>query len=170
MDPGNVMQWAGNIAEALAAQDPANADDYMARAAAYQAELAALDEWIVAQVNTIPEGQRQLVTDHDALGYFAARYGFEVVGAVIPGTSTVSEASAAEIAELEAAIADLGVAAIFVGTTVSDDLAARVAADTGVELVALYTGALSGPDGPAGSYLEMMRFNVAAIVAALGGE
>jgi ABC-type Zn uptake system ZnuABC Zn-binding protein ZnuA len=110
-----------------------------------------------------------LVTDHRVLGYFAARYGFRQVGAVVPGFSSLAEPSARELAALEAQVEALDVPAIFVGTTVNPALAERVAADTGAAVVPIYTESLTPPGGPAPSYLELMRYNVAAIVGALGG-
>lgn len=168
MDPNNVVIWVDTILGAMTQLDPANQETYTANAAAYQQQLAELDRWISAQVETIPPTHRLLVSDHDTLAYFAARYGFELLGAVIPGYSTLAEPSAQDLARLEDAITDLGVPAVFVGTGVNPNLAERVAEDTGIQLVEIYTGSLSGPEGPAASYLEMMRYNVAAIVAALG--
>ncbi|MCW5877973.1 MAG: zinc ABC transporter substrate-binding protein [Anaerolineales bacterium] len=167
MNPQNVKVWVDNIADALAEADPAHAADYAANAESYKAELDALDAWIVEQIAAIDEHDRVLVTDHETLGYFADRYDFEMVGALIPSFSTLSEPSAGELAALEAAIAEHGVEALFVGFTVTSSLAERVAADTGVQLVTLYTEALSAADGPAASYMDMMRYNVSAIVQAL---
>jgi ABC-type Zn uptake system ZnuABC Zn-binding protein ZnuA len=167
MEPGNVAVWAENIATALSELDPANAGTYRANADAYIAELKQLDGWITEQVGMIPPGQRILVTDHDTFGYFAAAYGFEIVGTVVPGASTLAEPSAQQMAELEDTIKAYAVPAIFVGTTVNPSLAERVSQDTGVQLVALYTGSLSGLDGPAPTYLEMMLYDVTAIVEAL---
>jgi ABC-type Zn uptake system ZnuABC Zn-binding protein ZnuA len=167
MDPGNVAVWAENIAAALSDLDPANAETYRANADAYITELERLKVWISAQVDQVPPGQRILVTDHDNLGYFAAAYGFEIVGTVIPGASTLAEPSAQQLAEIEDTIRAYGVPAIFIGTTVNPNLAQRISKDTGVQLVALYTGSLSDASGPAPTYLEMMRHNVIAIVEAL---
>jgi len=166
-DPIRVAVWADNIAGALAAADPAGADGYAARAAAYRGELEALDAWIRAAVETVPPARRVLVADHAVLGYFAVAYGFEEVGAIVPGVSTAAEPSAKDLAALEAALAAAGVAVIFVGEAVPSTLAARFADDTGARLVPLRTEALSGPDGPAPSYLAFMRHNVSAIVDAL---
>jgi len=168
MDPNNVIIWTEVIADELAAMDPDNRATYAANGEAYIAELQALDAWALEQVGTLEPSQRILVTDHDALGYFAAHYGFEVVGLVVSGTSTLAEPSAGDLAALEAHIADFGAPAIFVGVSVNPDLAEQVAADTGVQVVPIYTGALSGTDGPAASYLELMRYDVRAIVGALG--
>lgn len=165
--PENVMIWTENIAETLGTIDPANAETYTTNAESYMAELEALDAEIKEQIDQIPEESRELVTDHDALGYYADRYGFELIGTVIPSYSTLAEPSAQERAELEEAIATFDVAAIFVGTTVNPDLAEQVAQDTGIELVPIYTGSLSEEAGPAGTYLEMMRYNTQAIVDGL---
>ena len=166
-DPGNVSVWAQNVAQALAELDPAHADAYAVRAAAYQTELQELDEWIQAEVAQIPPARRVLVTDHDALGYFAHRYGFELVGAIIPAFSTAAAPSARELAQLQQAITTHQVPAIFVGTTVNPTIAAQIAQDTGIQLVSLYTGSLSDAAGPAASYLDFMRYNIRQIVQAL---
>jgi manganese/iron transport system substrate-binding protein len=107
------------------------------------------------------------VTDHATFGYFADRYGFEMVGTVIPGYSTLSKPSAQALAELQDVIRELGVRAVFVGNTVNPGLAERTAQDTGVQIVFLYTGSLSDSGGPASSYIEFMRYNVTQIVQAL---
>jgi ABC-type Zn uptake system ZnuABC Zn-binding protein ZnuA len=169
-DPLNVAEWIRSIESALAAADPAQAGQYAERAAAYQAELAALDAWIFEMVSKLSPEERRLVTDHEALGYFAARYGFVEVGAVFPGTSTLAEPSARDLARLEDAIRAVSVRAVFVGTTVSSSLAEQVAADTGARIVFLYTGSLSDAGGPAGTYLDLMRFDVRQIVDALAPE
>ena len=166
-DPNNVTAWTRNIELALSALDPERSGMYSADAEAYRVQLEALDAWIERQVAQVPEGDRKLVTDHAVLSYFAERYGFEQAGAVLPGFSTLSEPSARALAALQTAIQAWDVKAIFVGQTTNPDLAERVADDMGVPLVALYTGSLSGPDGPAGDYLSFMRYDVTAIVQAL---
>jgi len=166
-DPNNVIVWARNIRDAFAQADPAHADEYASNAETYIAELTALDAWIKEQVAQIPEANRKLVTDHEDFGYFTARYGFEQVGAVVPSVSTGSAPSAQELAALEDAIRSSGVKAVFVGSTVSPDLSRRVAEDTGVRLVFLFTDSLSPSGGDAESYLAFMRHNVNAIVEAL---
>ncbi len=166
-DPNNVMVWVHNIEHKLSELDPENAETYAANAEAYEAELKALDAWIREQVALIPAESRKLVTDHSVFGYYAEQYGFEQVGALIPGYSTVAEPTAQELAEIEDAIHDLDVKAVFVGNTVNSSLAERVAEDTGVQLVFLYTGSLGEPDGEAGTYIDYMRYNVKAILDAL---
>ncbi len=167
MDPANVVIWTRNIAAALSASDPDHQDIYSANSAAYITELEALDTWIAQQTGTIPQENRQIVTDHMLFGYFAEKYGFTVVGAIIPSFSSGAEPSARELAELEDSIRQFDVKVILVGNTVNPSLAARIADDTGIRLVQFYTGSLSEADGPAATYLDYMRYNVNAIVSAL---
>jgi ABC-type Zn uptake system ZnuABC Zn-binding protein ZnuA len=166
-DPNNVLIWVDNIAAALSQQDPSHQADYQANAKAYRQQLADLDQWIRQQVAEIPADQRKLVTDHELFGYFADRYGFTQIGTVVPGYSTLAQPSAQDLANLEQAIYSLGVKAIFVGNSVNPSLEERVAADTNTHLVYLYTGSLSGQDGPASTYIDYTRYNVNAIVQAL---
>lgn len=168
-DPHNVMVWVDNIEHTLSTLDPANAEIYQANAETYKAELETLDAWIREQVAQVPEGNRRLVTDHMAFNYFAHRYGFEQVGAVFPGYSTLAEPSAQELTALEDAIREQNVGTIFVGLTVNPSLAERVAEDTGTQIVFLYTGSLSEPDSPAGNYISFMEYDVNTIVTALRG-
>lgn len=163
MDPANVMIWVGDIAEALSAVDPGHADEYSTRSAAYLFELETLDAYIRSEVEMIPEDRRLLVTDHDSLGYFAARYGFEIVGFVVPGFSTLAQPSAQEMAALIDTIRATGVPVIFVDPSFNPALADAVAKDAGVEVVGLYTGSLTDGDGPASTYLALMQSNVRAI-------
>lgn len=167
LDPQNVSLWTHVIADTLSALDPQGAADYAAGAEAYRLELQALDGEVEATLAMIPPDRRRLVTDHQALAYFARRYGFELVGTVIPAISTVAEPSARELAMLEDAIRSTGVRAVFVSSVVNPALARRVADDTGVKLVTLYVGSLSEPDGPAPTYLDLMRLNARLIAQAL---
>ena len=104
LDPRNVMIWTTNAGEALARLDPDHVDGYRQRAEAYRLELEALDRRVSDGLALIPTDQRKLVTDHDTLGYFAARFGFTIVGAVVPAASSSAEASARELAALEDSI------------------------------------------------------------------
>lgn len=167
MDPNLVLVWVDNIEQALSKQDPINASIYKANADSYRKQLVELDAWVRQQVEQVPQANRRLVTDHKSLGYFAARYGFEQVGAVIPSVTSLAEPSAQELAALEDAIRNQGVKAVFVELSVNPSLAQRIAEDTDVHLVEIYTGSLSESDGPAGNYLDFMRYNVRAIVNAL---
>ncbi len=168
-DPANVKIWADNIAAAYALADPANAAFYTKNAAAYKAELTALEAEIEALVNTIPSEARILVTNHEFLGYFAHRYGFEVVGVVIPGGTTLAEPNPQELAELVEVIRAEGVRAIFAEISDPSTLAAAIASEAGdVVIASLYSESLSAADGPAATYLDYMRTNAQTIVDALG--
>jgi ABC-type Zn uptake system ZnuABC Zn-binding protein ZnuA len=165
--PANVVIWTRNIAQALGTLDPAHREAYTANAAAYAKSLNELDAWIEAEVEKVPPERRNLVTDHMALSYFADRYGFEMVGTVVKGFSSAAEPSAQEVARLEEEVRKHQVPAIFVGLTVNPKLAQRIAEDTGIRLVPLYTGSLSASGGEADTYLKFMRYDVTAIVRAL---
>jgi len=167
MDPNNVLVWVDNIEKALATRDPAHAADYAANAQRYRQALQDLDAWIRDQVAQIPAERRKIVTDHLVFGYFAQRYGFEQVGAVVPGFSTAAAPSAQDIGQLEDQMRQAGVKAIFVGTTVNPALAQRLAEDVGAKVITVYTGSLSPADGPAANYLDFMRYNVRALVEGL---
>jgi ABC-type Zn uptake system ZnuABC Zn-binding protein ZnuA len=169
LDPQNVILWTKVIEATLTALDPPGAADYARAAEDYRLELQALDTEVEAQLAAIPEGQRRLVTDHEEFAYFARRYGFEIVGAVIPAPSAAAETSARELAALEDAIRTTGVRAVFVSSVVTPALARQVAEDTGIQLVTLYTHSLSGSSGPAPSYLALMRLNARLIAEALAG-
>lgn len=172
LDPQLVMQWVQNVETALSSLDPARADLYEGNAAAYLEELEALDARIEAELGRIAPERRKLVTNHDALAYFARRFDFEVVGTVIPAASTVAEPSAQALAALVERMRAEGVCTIFAESTASARLAETVAAELDsceeVQVLSLYTGALGGPESGAGSYLEMMGGNLEVIVRGLG--
>ncbi len=166
-DPNNVLVWVDNIEGTLSAQDPAHASDYVARAEAYRQQLRELDAYIREQVERIPPERRKLVTDHLAFGYFAARYGFQVIGAVIPGFSTVAEPSASDLARLTAQVREAGVSAVFVGRTTNPRMTQVLAKEAGVRVLSLYIGSLGEPGSGAEDYISMMRTNVETIVEGL---
>ena len=167
LDPRNVIVWTHTLEESLTALDPSGAADYARLAGGYRMELEALDAELEATFAAIPSQQRVLVTDHEEFAYFARRYGFTVVGTVIPAPSAAAEPSAQDLAALETAIRSTGVRAVFVSSVVSPALARQVADDTGVQLVSLHAHSLSAPGGPAPTYLEMMRSNARLIAEAL---
>ena len=169
LDPGNVEIWVDNIALALTTLDPIHAAEYNHSAQEYLASLEALGAWIQDQVIRIPESERNLVTDHLALGYFADRYGFVILGAVIPSFSTDAETSAQQLAALQGEIQAVGARALFVNVGSNSTVSSQLASDLDLQLVSLYIGTLSNADGPAASYLDLMHYNVEMIVAALEG-
>ena len=165
----NAVQMVKNIREALAEADPANAAAYQANADQYIGELQALDAWVFEQVRSLPGDRRKLVTTHDTFGYFAARYGFEVVGAVLPTSTEGASPSAKELAALVEAVKAQGVPAVFAENVSSNTLLNQVAAEAGVNVVAsLYTDALGPPGSEGDTYVKMMRYNVTTVVNALG--
>jgi ABC-type Zn uptake system ZnuABC Zn-binding protein ZnuA len=166
-DPMRVEQAINSIAAQLSTADPAGQTYYRDNAAAYAWELQDLDAWIQQQVATLPEERRLLVTSHDSFQYFAQRYGFEVVGAVMPVTAD-AEPTAQELTELIEVIEHEGVPAVFAEKSHSDRLARRITEETGATLIGgLYTGSLGEPGGEADTYLDFMRYNVKTIVEAL---
>jgi ABC-type Zn uptake system ZnuABC Zn-binding protein ZnuA len=167
LNPQNVMVMADNIAAAFVELDPTNAAVYQANADAYKAELEALDTEIATLFRAIPVEERLIVTNHDFLGYFTEHYGFTVIGTVIPGISTLAEPNPRELAELSQQIEELGVKAIFVEFSATEDLSSALVAEIGntVQIVKLYSESLSEADGSAPTYLDYMRFNAQAIAA-----
>ena len=167
LDPNNVAHWTDTIEAALTALDLSHAEVFASNGEAYRAELATLDREIRDIVSRIPLENRKLVTDHDELGYFADAYGFTVVGTVIPGASSLSEPSAGQLADLLDQVKAQQVPAVFVSSVVYPALVETFAADAGIRVAALYAHSLTAPDGPAPTYLELMRYNAETIAAAL---
>lgn len=169
LDPNLGQIYVKNIAMALEAADPAGAETYRQNASTVDAELGELDTWVRTYVAQIPRAQRKLVTNHDAFGYFADRYGFEVVGTVIPSLNPEAEPSARQLSELVETIRSLGVRAIFTEDTLPKALAETIASQAGhpVHVVRLYTGSLSKAGGEADTYQKLIRFNTQAIVDGL---
>lgn len=168
-DVKRAMQMVRNIEAGLSAADPTHRALYQQNAAAYLKQLEALDNEIVQQVMGLPAPQRKLVTSHDALGYYAAGYGFELVGSVIASVSTeAGEPSAKDFADLVNAIRATGTKAIFLETVTSPALIERISKEAGVSIgPALYTDALGAPNSEGATYIEAMRHNTRAIVSTL---
>lgn len=137
----------------------------------YRAALADLDAEVTDTLAAVPADRRVLVTNHQVLGFFADRYGFDVLGVVIPGGTTLAEPSAADLVDLADRIAAAGVPAIFAETSAPARLADALAKEgADVEVVELYTESLGEPGSEAGTYLDMVRTNAERIAAALGGS
>jgi zinc/manganese transport system substrate-binding protein len=166
-DPLRAATAAEVVAAALSEIDPTT--NWATRASAYAGELRALGAEIEAMLEPIPEGNRKLVTNHDAFGYFAHRYGFEVVGVVIPGGSTLAQPSSAELAALVEVMEEEDVRVIFAETIEPTVLADAVAAELGedVEVVELYTDSLGPPGSGAETLIDMLRLDAERIAAAL---
>jgi manganese/iron transport system substrate-binding protein len=164
LDPRLAMRYVERTRDAFTAQDPAGADAYQANAACYLDQLAALDAELESQLSVIPAANRKLVTAHDAFPYFARRYGFAVIGAVL--SSEAQEPSPNELIALVRQVRQQGVRAIFTEPQFNARLLDQVARETGVRILPTYSDAFPA-DGSIRSYAEMMRRNVADIVDGL---
>ncbi len=167
-DVASTVRVVRTIRDALAGIDPANADAYTANANAYIAQLESLDSWIFDQVATLPEARRKLVTSHDTFGYFAERYGFQIVGVGLQSFFTDAQPSAQQMNRLVQDIRATGVPAVFIENVTDPRLMQRVATEAGVVVAPeLFTDALGDANSPAASYIDMMQYNVRTIVASL---
>ncbi len=163
----NAVAYVDAVAAGLAAARPDGAGAFYAARAAYVAEIEALEAEIAALMAAIPQESRTVVTSHDAFGYFAAAHDMRFEAP--QGISTESAASAKDVAALIRQIREEGIRAVFVETVADARLIEQIARDTDATVGgALYADSLSGPDGPAGTYLDMMRHNAVTIATALG--
>ena len=161
-DTGRVLDVVDGLEPVLATEvDGIDVDRLTAATASYRAQLETLDAELTATFAAIPAERRALVTNHHVFGYLAERWGFRVVGAVLPSGTTLAAPSASDLDDLTDAIEEAGVATIFADSSQPDRLVQVLAdeADVDVEVVALHTESLSAPGGGAATYLEMMRSN-----------
>ena len=167
LDPNNMIVYTENIRDALIGLDPEGEAIYKSNADSYIAQLKTLDSWIQEQVMQIPAEKRLLITNHESLGYFAKRYGFSIAGSVIKSFSSDASPSAQQLAALIDQVRSSGAPAIFLDAADSDTFAQQIAQETGLKVVTeLHLESLTdGP--PAGTYIDMMKYNVAQIVNAL---
>ncbi len=167
-DADLALRYLEHIVQALSQLDPQGASLYRQNADAYAAQIREADAYAREQFAAIPAEHRRVVTAHDALNYFAQRYGLEVMGAVIPGLSTEREPSAQELAELAKRMKDAGARVILSENPSNDRLAHALAAETGARIAPPILTDTLGPAGsPAASYLGALRQNVDSIVSAL---
>jgi ABC-type Zn uptake system ZnuABC Zn-binding protein ZnuA len=167
LDPNNMIVYVENIRDGLEQFDPAGAEMYRTNTRAYITQLEELDAWINQQVAQIPPERRLLVTNHEAFGYFAERYGFTVVGTVIESFSSDASPSAQQMAALVDQIKLYEAPAIFLDASDNPSLAQQIAAETGVKVVTdLHLESLT-EGAPAATYIEMMKYNVTKIIEAL---
>jgi len=154
----NAVVYVDNITEALAKTAPANATMFYQNRADYVAEIELLDREIKELIAVLPESERTVVTSHDAFQYFARDYGLTFLAP--QGLSTESEASARDVAELIKQVRAEGISAVFVENVADPRLLKQIARETGSAIGGeLFPGALSDKDGPAATYLELMRHN-----------
>lgn len=167
-DPDNDKIIVDNIASALAGMDPANKAVYETNASRYKAKLDETKDKIHAIIDTIPTGDRKMVTNHDSLGYFAEAFGLQIVGAVIPSVSTQAETSAKDAASLIDAIRRENVKAVFAESSVNPKLARTLAQEAGVKVVDdLYGDSLGEPGSGAETIDGMLLANANKIADGL---
>ena len=169
-DPRRAEIAAAEIGRALGRADPAHKRAYDHSAAAYRAQLRALDRDVAACIAKVPQAQRKLVTTHDALGYYARRYGIEVIGAVIPSLSTEGQPSAGDTAQLIDTIRATGVKAIFAESSVNPKVEAAIAQETGAKVGPPLWADTLGPAGSDGAtYIQSIESNTKALVDGFSG-
>jgi len=162
----NAKLYVANIRDGLIAADPEGKAVYEANAEAYLKRIDALDRQIKAAVAKIPEQRRVVVTSHDAFGYFGRAYGIEFLAP--QGVSTDSEASAKTVAQIIDQVRERNIPAVFLENVSDPRLLKQIADETEAKVGGtLYSDALSEPDGPAPTYLEMIRHNMAELSKAL---
>jgi zinc/manganese transport system substrate-binding protein len=165
----NVRIYVKNIAAALCVADVADCDSFKANASAYDAKLVKLDADVRAAIASIPEAKRTIITSHDAFGYFGHEYGLKFLAP--EGISTDSEASAAGLATLVDQIKSSKASALFIENMSDPRLINQISDETGIKIGgSLYSDALSAADGPASTYIDMMRSNVKVIKGAILGS
>jgi zinc/manganese transport system substrate-binding protein len=166
-DITNTRLYVKNIAAALSAKDPANAAVYNVNAVKLDAELVALDTWVKAQIDTVPPEKRQVITSHDAFGYFARAYGVKFLAPV--GLNTEDEPSAKEMRLLITQLKTGKVKALFLENMANPAVVEQIGKEAKVVMGGkLYADALSAKDGAAGSYQQMIRYNVGELVRGMG--
>ncbi|MER8612934.1 zinc ABC transporter substrate-binding protein AztC [Mesorhizobium sp. M1216] len=165
----NAKIYVKNIADAFCTADAAGCDSYKANAAAYTQKLDALEGEVQAAIQSIPQEKRVVITSHDAFGYFEQAYGLTFLAP--EGVSTESEPSAADVAKLVSQAKQDKAAAIFVENITNPRLIEQIASETGIKVGGtLYSDALSQPDGPASTYIDLMHNNIAQIKGAILGS
>jgi zinc/manganese transport system substrate-binding protein len=158
--------YVANIRDGLIAADPEGASAYRANANNYLGKLDALEKEVTAEIAKIPPGRRQIITTHDAFGYFGTAYGFRFIAP--EGVSTETEASARDVAKIIRQIKAQKIPAVFLENVTDPRLVRSIAAESGATVGGtLYSDALSRLDGPVSTYIDMMRNNIRELSAAL---
>ena len=166
LDPKNGVVYVRNIAAALIRLDPADADDYRARAVAYTKEIQAVDGWAHAEIAAVPAAQRRALASHDSLQYIANAYGITFLA--VNGWTNSSEPSAAELAKLAQQIRASHVKALFLDSITDPRAIERIAGETGAVIGGtLYGDSLSPAGGEADSYIKMLRHDVSTLKAGM---
>ncbi|MEW2267585.1 zinc ABC transporter substrate-binding protein AztC [Streptomyces sp. NPDC047853] len=172
-DPDRVRKAAGLIADQVAEHvDGVDEKAVRAHAARYDGQLADLTTWMEKSFDAVPEDRRALVTNHHVFGYLADRFGFRVIGAVIPSGTTLASPSSSDLRSLTQAMEAAGVRTVFADSSQPTRLAEVLRQEMGgdVDVVPLYSESLTEKGKGAGTYLEMMRANTSAVAGGLTGD
>jgi zinc/manganese transport system substrate-binding protein len=165
-DLANGKVYVANIRDGLIAADPEGEEVYEVNAAKYLDAIAKEEVAVKEAIATLPPERRKIITSHDAFGYFGSAYGLEIIAP--EGVSTESEASAQDVAKIIRQIKEEKISAVFLENVADHRLLDQIARETGAKIGGtLYSDALSGPDGPAPTYLDMFRHNIGTLTAAL---
>jgi ABC-type Zn uptake system ZnuABC Zn-binding protein ZnuA len=169
-DPRNALLAVDKIRDALSEVDPGGRQVYERNAAGYERKLRRLDRELAACIEKVPAAKRKLVASHDSLGYFAQRYGIDVVGSVIPSLSTQAQPSAGDIADLVDQVRDEGVEAVFPEAETSERLEQALAREAGARVGdPLWADTLGGEGSGAETYVDAMAANTAALAEGMSG-
>jgi len=168
LDPILVITYVENIRDGLIIIDPDGKEIYTSNAENYIEQLRQLDTYIQEKIEQIPVDRRLIVTNHESFGYFADRYGFEVVGTILHSVSSGASPSAQQLAQLVDQMRSTGATAIFMETGSNPQLAEQLSRETGIKVVYdLYTHSVSEEGGNAPTYIDLMKYNVEQMVKAL---
>jgi len=166
MDPRNGVIYVKNITDALARVDPANAEDYRSRAAAYTKQIKATDTWARGEMAAVPAAKRRVLASHDSLQYLANAYGITMIS--VYGWTNKAEPSAADLARLTDQIRREGVKALFLDSITDPRAMERISKETGAVIGGtLYGDALSPPGGEAPTYIDMIRHDITTMKAGI---
>lgn len=169
MDAANGIIYATNIYNALTKIDPRNAEFYKSNYETYKAKLTELDNYILEQIQSIPKGNRVLITSHDAFQYYGRKYGIELEA--ILGTSTDAEEQTSDIIRVNKVIRERKVPAVFIESTVNPKLLRQIASDNDVKIGgSLYADSIGDKNSPAPTYHDMLKYNTDVIVSALSSS
>ena len=169
MSAANGIIYITNIRDALIEIDPDHTATYEANYQSYKKQLEELDSYIKSLVNSLPEERRVLITSHDAFQYFGQHYGIQLEA--VMGTSTEVEAQTSDIIRLTKIVREKKVPAVFVESTINPKMLKQFAKDNGVEIGGkLYADSIGEKNGPANSYVNMLKYDAETIVKALSRE
>lgn len=168
-DVRNMHIYVDNIVDGLVKIDPDGEEEFMQRAETYKKELDELDSWVRAQIETLPEDRRILITSHDAFRYFGEAYGVKVLA--LQGISTEAQPQTKDVIKLVQTVQEHNIPAVFIETSVNPRMLEQIARDAGTRIGGeLFSDSIGAPDHEGGSYLGMVRYNVRTFVQAMKEE